>query len=99
MPLPGIDCDEDGYDDVVGIALGLSEDFDGDGVPDACEVLRGDYDDDGDVDLVDFAQFQLCYTGISGGPVDGVCDAGDFDDDGDIDLADFAYFQLAFTGS
>jgi hypothetical protein len=59
---------------------------------------RGDFDADGDVDLVDFANFQLCFTGSSGtaGPE---CECGKFDDDDDIDLVDFAFFQLAFTGS
>lgn len=58
----------------------------------------GDCDSDGDVDLVDFSQFQLCFTGPGGGPVDISCQCGDADGDGDIDLADFGPFQLAFTG-
>jgi hypothetical protein len=59
--------------------------------------MKGDFDFDGDVDLVDFAQFQLCFTG-AGGPLPPGCEPGDFDDDGDCDLVDFAGFQLAFTG-
>jgi hypothetical protein len=57
----------------------------------------GDSDGDGDVDLVDFAQFSLCFTGPDGS-CSGNCCIMDFDDDGDIDLADFSNFQLAFTG-
>jgi hypothetical protein len=59
----------------------------------------GDLDNDNDVDLVDFAAFQLCFTGSGGGPVSGSCLCADFDADGDVDLVDFAGFQLAFTGS
>lgn len=58
----------------------------------------GDSDGNGDVDLVDFASFQLCFTG-PGGEVSMDCAVMDFDDDGDVDLADFGAFQLAFTGS
>jgi hypothetical protein len=58
----------------------------------------GDCDGDGDVDLADFGEFQLCFTGPVGGPVDEACDCANFDADGDVDLADFASFQLAFTG-
>jgi hypothetical protein len=57
----------------------------------------GDHDADGDVDLLDFGQFQLCFSG-SGGAVGLGCDPFDFDDDGDVDLIDFGQFQLAFTG-
>jgi hypothetical protein len=59
----------------------------------------GDLDSDGDVDLVDFGAFQLCFTG-SGGVLSGSnCVCSDFDGDGDVDLVDFGGFQLAFTGS
>jgi 6-phosphogluconolactonase (cycloisomerase 2 family) len=58
----------------------------------------GDFDGDGDVDLSDFGQFQLCFTGPGGSFDDPDCAAFDFDDDGDVDLADFGQFQLVFTG-
>ena len=63
-------------------------------------VLSGthDFDGDGNVDLTDFAGFQLCFTGPGGGPLGEGCEAFDADDDGDVDLADFSDFQLAFTG-
>jgi hypothetical protein len=56
----------------------------------------GDCDGDGDVDLVDFGQFQLCFTG--GTPVVPGCECADLDGDNDADLVDFGAFQLAFTG-
>lgn len=62
-------------------------------------VADGDCDGNGDVDLTDFADFQLCFTGPGGGPVDPECACADFDDDDDVDLADFGGFQLSFTGA
>jgi choice-of-anchor B domain-containing protein len=58
----------------------------------------GDFDEDGDVDLVDFGMFQLCFTG-GGGAATGNCLKGDFDLDGDVDLVDFGSLQLTFTGT
>jgi hypothetical protein len=57
----------------------------------------GDCDADGDMDLVDYSKFQICYTG-PGGLVAADCACADFDSDGDVYLADFGSFQLAFTG-
>jgi hypothetical protein len=57
----------------------------------------GDCDGDGDLDLTDFGQFQLCFTG-PGGTAGPECACADFDGDNDIDLADFNAFQLGFTG-
>jgi hypothetical protein len=67
--------------------------------PIAATTVNGDVDGDGDVDLVDFAQFQLCFTGPGGSISEGACAATDFDNDGDCDLVDFNAFQLAFTGA
>ena len=58
----------------------------------------GDFDDDGDVDLVDHVAFRGCMTGPVRGLVGAQCGLGDFDRNGDVDLADFAAFQQAFSG-
>lgn len=58
----------------------------------------GDCDNDGDVDLVDFGSFQLCFTGPGGGPIAPGCECADSDSDDDVDLVDFGEFQLVFTG-
>jgi hypothetical protein len=57
----------------------------------------GDFDDDGDVDMDDYLQFDLCFTGPDGGPLIPECIAGDFDVDGDIDCDDWQQFVLAWT--
>lgn len=63
-----------------------------------CGEIPGDTDGDDDIDLVDFAEIQLCYTGPGGTATD-ECGCVDSDGDGDVDLVDFAAFQIAFTGS
>jgi hypothetical protein len=84
------DCDLDGL---------VTEDD----VP-ACMALMGvggafgDFDADGDVDLIDFGQFQLCFTGPDGAAPMG-CATADSDLDGDVDLIDFGAFQLVYTGA
>jgi len=55
-------------------------------------LIPGDCDDDGDVDLLDFACFVDCFTGPGGGILPG-CEGLDFDDDGDVDLLDYGVFQ------
>ena len=49
----------------------------------------GDADRDGDVDLEDFAQFQICFNGPGGED----CKCLDMDNDIDVDLADYESFQ------
>jgi len=56
----------------------------------------GDFDADGDVDLEDHAQFELCFTG-PGGVIGPGCAAGDFDGDADIDCDDWEQFQFVWT--
>lgn len=66
---------------------------------DEIHLKRGDIDGDGDVDLLDFGQFQLCFTGMDAGPISLTCESADFDDDFDVDLLDFGGFQLAYEGT
>ncbi len=64
----------------------------------AVPLLGGDYDNDGDVDLNDFALFQMCFAGPNTPPAYGGCDKPDMDADGDVDLIDFGLFQSCFNG-
>ena len=89
-----------------GVAAG---DFDADGRPDVAApnygpqlavflnstARPGDADDDGDVDLEDFAAMFLCLSGPGGGVAPG-CQNLDTNNDDDVDLADFATFQAMF---
>ncbi len=59
--------------------------------------MPGDCDDDGDVDLIDYACFHDCLTGPNGGLLPG-CEPFDFDGDNDTDVFDFAELQVAFGG-
>lgn len=54
----------------------------------------GDFDDDGDVDLVDFRAFQECFGQAS----DGTCEPGNLAGGATIDLDDFALFCTAIDG-
>ena len=59
--------------------------------------VDADVDDDGNVDLVDFALLPGCMSGpraIIAPP----CVPADLDHDGDVDLYDFRTFQVALTG-
>ncbi|RJP31107.1 MAG: hypothetical protein C4547_15785 [Phycisphaerales bacterium] len=66
----------------------------------------GEADFDGDIDLVDFAEFSRCMIGpdwderVQRGPDETLCECRflDINHDGDVDLGDFARFQCAFTG-
>ena len=58
----------------------------------------GDFDQDADVDSLDYNRFVACYTGPGGGPVGPECRAADFDGDGDVDCNDWLSFQFAWTG-
>lgn len=63
----------------------------------------GDYDDDGDVDLDDYAALSECLFGpdVVPAPAPPVTAADcqavfDFDDDTDVDLGDYAVFQMIY---
>lgn len=57
--------------------------------------VSGDHDDDGNLDLTDYALFSECLSG-PGVPVDAGCGCSDFDGNGAVDLRDCAAFQAAF---
>ncbi|NOX59181.1 MAG: multicopper oxidase family protein [Planctomycetes bacterium] len=66
-------------------------------------VVFGDWDVDGDVDLIDFATFVDCMEGPGNAPnptlpttAQECLQAFDSDFDGDVDLDDFATFELNF---
>jgi hypothetical protein len=61
-------------------------------------ALPHDSDFDGDIDLIDFASFQLCFTGPGVAVLPSACEPFDADEDHDVDLSDFGTFQLSFTG-
>ena len=56
----------------------------------------GDYDEDGDVDLTDFAQFGRCLRGTGSAGIEAGRRA--FDADGDVDVLDLGRFALSYTG-
>ena len=58
----------------------------------------GDFDQDGDRDLEDFAAFQRCFTGPGGGPPATGCEEGDLDADDDVDLDDHDVLADNLTG-
>lgn len=66
---------------------------------DAVRAQVGDFDHDGDVDLDDFVQFELCSTGPTLGTPGVDCDFADFDGDSDVDEGDFDLFQRCFSGA
>ena len=98
--VPGVG--ETDLDDCLRVADGTG---DGSVVVDggACEYLSPrrvppDFDADGDVDLADFVQFQLCFNGPNRPARDTCTVDADFDNDADVDLSDFNVFQGCFNG-
>ena len=64
----------------------------------ASAVVPGDFDDDSDVDLADFADFQTCALGPDTPQTDPVCSDARLDADEDVDLDDFELFQGCLSG-
>ncbi|MCA9250731.1 MAG: hypothetical protein R3E58_12360 [Phycisphaerae bacterium] len=58
----------------------------------------GDIDQDGDVDLLDFAEFQTCFTGSGESTMASHCGCFDFDGDDDVDAVDYQAIEPAFEG-
>lgn len=101
------------YDSADGLADGRAElvefatdfsvfDVNHDGVVEDLDVmlvsLPGDLNDDGDVDLSDFASFSVCFSG-SGVPYSPLeCGLADMDADGDVDLRDMRRLVDMLTG-
>jgi len=56
----------------------------------------GDFDEDGDVDLADFRDFQGCFG--AGGSPDLFCRTADMDADGDVDGSDYTAFEASLDG-
>jgi hypothetical protein len=65
----------------------------------AIDLLAGDLDHDGDVDVTDATLFAGCVSG-PGVMYNGseMCGEADIDHDGDVDLADFGLVQPCFSG-
>ena len=61
-------------------------------------AIPGDFDDDGDVDMDDFGEFQTCISGPSV-PVESGCSPADLDEDEDVDQSDFGLFQRCISGA
>jgi hypothetical protein len=61
-------------------------------------VGNGDFDEDDDVDVADFAWFQRCFTGPAAGPLPTLCDPADLDADDAVGLIDFAELAVRLSG-
>lgn len=93
-----LDCNGNAEADGCDILNGTSNDFNGNGVPDECGAAPGDSDsdNDGDVDLADFADLQVCFR--RGGGLAPECQDHDVEPDGDVDLDDYADYRVLITG-
>jgi len=91
------DSDSDGIcdpcDSCPDTAPGLRVDATGCALP-----VDADYDDDGDVDLTDFAHLQLCLSGADVAQDDSNCQDAKLDSDTDVDGDDVAVFVGCASG-
>lgn len=60
---------------------------------------KADFDQDGDVDITDFAHFQVCLSGASIPQNLPACADARLDADNDVDADDYAKFENCLTGS
>lgn len=59
---------------------------------------KGDFDNDGDLDQMDFGLMQACLSGPSIPQLDAACQPARFDGDSDVDQDDLAVFQSCMSG-
>ncbi|MCP4592756.1 MAG: S8 family serine peptidase [bacterium] len=59
---------------------------------------NGDHNFDSDVDLADYGELQMCFTGVDQGPIHASCQPLDLDGDRDVDAADMAAFTAVMLG-
>ena len=78
-----------------GLANDISGDISSSTTVQTVVTLCGDFNLNGNVDLVDFASFTLCFDG--GVSCSNGVDA-DLDNDGDVDLIDYALMLDQLTG-
>jgi hypothetical protein len=57
-----------------------------------------DFDEDGDVDQVDFGRMQACLTGAGALQMDPLCDRTPLDNDDDTDADDLGIFRDCMSG-
>ena len=62
-------------------------------------IVAGDCEEDGDLDLSDYAPFTDCITGPEQGPPDPACLCYDVNRNGAVEMTDFAAIQVNHTGS
>lgn len=95
----GFDLAASGFESIQYVYL-TSEGGEVDGLADVAPApaASGDVDYDGDVDLVDFARMQKCWTGSGGGEARCECRAADLDADGDVDGDDYAILHATWGG-
>jgi hypothetical protein len=58
-----------------------------------------DFDQDGDIDLVDFGRFQVCYSGAGVAQPAAECLLARIDEDEDVDHDDFTIFEGCMSGA
>ncbi len=95
-------CDNEADDDCDGLTDCDDPDCEGQEVCRRCNEPFADIDDDGDVDMLDFGAWQLCYTGP--GDPEGVFDEDNcwcFDRDlnSAVDATDFLAFEACYSGA
>ena len=93
----------DGRAELAGFAFGFSVfDVNHGGVVDELDDWLvsppGDMDDDADIDLVDFASLQRCFSGAGSPYAPLACGLGDLDADNDVDEMDADWFGTAMAG-